>query len=414
VDGLAQTDLPVIRKLPHFRWILERGCYASKVESIYPTQTYPLHATVATGAYPAAHGILSNARLHPGMEFPEWHWFTRNIRVPTLYEHAQEAGLKVCCLLWPGAAGARVAYNLPEIKPTRRSEFLPWLLLSNGRPLFILNLLTRFGWMLRGIESRSLDRFTAASASYVLRSKRPHLLMIHLLDLDRTRHYHGSESPQASKALRMQDLRLGEIIGAAESERLLERTAFVVFGDHGHIDVRHRINANIALRRAGLLQVNRKGRLVSWQAWVKACDGCAQAYLRDRRDGRIRRRLLEVLESLGRTTGIERIFDREQIQNLRLGQEIDYVLEAKPGYYFTNRLIGNLTEPAEKNHRSSHGYLPDREGYSPLFLAAGAGIKRGVAIPSIRMVDFAPTLAALLGLKMSEAEGRVLEEMLEV
>ena len=171
--------------------------------------------------------------------------------------------------------------------------------------------------------------------------------------------------------------------------------------------------------RAGLLQIygkprrpQAKGRF-EWKAWIKACDGCAQVYLRDRTDQRSRERLLEVLASLEERGGIARIFGRDEIDKLHLGKKIDYVLEAKPGYYFTNRLYGNIMEPTDDRHLASHGYLPDQEGYTPLFLAAGAGIRRGVEMSSIRMIDFAPTLAALLGFEMPTAEGRILREILE-
>ncbi len=422
VDGLAQPDLAGLRDLPHFRWILEQGSSASHVQSIYPTQTYPLHATISTGTYPAQHGIVSNARFQPGVELPEWHWYTRDNRALTLYELAHRAGFRVCCLLWPGAAGARVDFNLPEIKPARKSYLLPSMVLSNGTPLFIFSLLFRFAWLLRGLETCRVDRFTAASAAYVLKRKRPHLLLMHLLNLDRKRHYFGVQSREAQTALRLMDDRLGTIISAVKSGGMLARTAFVVFGDHGHIDSRFRINANLALFRAGLLQIHGetrpgkrrfKGRF-EWNAWIKACDGCAQVYLRDRTDRQSRERLLEVLSSLEERGGIAHVFGRDEIDKLHLGHRIDYVLEAKPGYYFTNRLFGNIMEPTDDRHLASHGYLPAQEGYVPLFLAAGAGIRRGLEMSSIRMIDFAPTLAALLGLEMPTAEGRILRELLEV
>jgi hypothetical protein len=40
-------------------------------------------------------------------------------------------------------------------------------------------------------------------------------------------------------------------------------------------------------------------------------------------------------------------------------------------------------------------------------------LKRGVQLGEIRNVDVAPTVAALLGLKMENVEGRVLTEALE-
>jgi predicted AlkP superfamily pyrophosphatase or phosphodiesterase len=417
VDGLVQEDLAAIRDLPHYRSLLENGVRASRVEGIYPTQTYPLHATISTGTYPETHGIISNARFQPGQEFPEWHWYTRDNQAPTIYELAHRAGRRVCCLLWPGAAGARVDFNLPEIKPARRSLLLPSMVFSNGTPLFILNLLFRFAWMLRGLQTGRLDRFNAASAAYVLKKKRPHLLMMHLLDLDRMRHYYGSDSRQARQALRLTDDRLGTVISAVRSAGMADKTAFVVFGDHGHIDSRFCINANIALGEAGLLSLptrEKRSTGLEWKAWIGACGGSAHVYLRDRTDRRARQRLLEVLSSLKEKGSITHIFDKKQIRELHLGHTIDYVLEAKRGYYFTNRLCGNVIEPNEVKHLSSHGYLPDQEGYIPLFMAAGPGIRRGIDLSPIRMIDFAPTLAALLGLEMPTAEGRILSEMLEI
>jgi hypothetical protein len=46
------------------------------------------------------------------------------------------------------------------------------------------------------------------------------------------------------------------------------------------------------------------------------------------------------------------------------------------------------------------------------FVAWGAGIKPGSALGTISNTDVAPTMAALLGLKMREVDGRVLKEIL--
>ena len=42
-----------------------------------------------------------------------------------------------------------------------------------------------------------------------------------------------------------------------------------------------------------------------------------------------------------------------------------------------------------------------------VFVASGAGIKRGVKLGSIRNLDVAPTIAKLLGLEMKNIEGKV-------
>ena len=75
---------------------------------------------------------------------------------------------------------------------------------------------------------------------------------------------------------------------------------------------------------------------------------------------------------------------------------------------------GPLLEKMKEGTRSAHGYLPDQDGYRALLLAAGAGIRRKNSVPFARAVDIGPTLAALLGLDMPEAEGRVLHELLHI
>lgn len=95
LDGLASADIELIKELPHFKQILESGSYVREVKGIYPTQTYPLHASIITGTYPQKHGIIANTRKEPGIENPEWFWFRKDIKVPTLYDIARSAKLKV-------------------------------------------------------------------------------------------------------------------------------------------------------------------------------------------------------------------------------------------------------------------------------------------------------------------------------
>jgi len=47
-----------------------------------------------------------------------------------------------------------------------------------------------------------------------------------------------------------------------------------------------------------------------------------------------------------------------------------------------------------------------------VFVAAGAGLRKGVQLGQIDNLDVAPTAAALLGLAMPSADGHVLTEAL--
>jgi predicted AlkP superfamily pyrophosphatase or phosphodiesterase len=110
---------------------------------------------------------------------------------------------------------------------------------------------------------------------------------------------------------------------------------------------------------------------------------------------------------------VEAAYPEEDHRGMKLEGPIDYVLEAKPGYYFVADVEGEVLAPAPETFRAAHGYHPDRPGYSSLFFAAGSGIRRGVELESLRIVDLGPTIAALLGLQLPAAEGRVAREILD-
>ena len=46
------------------------------------------------------------------------------------------------------------------------------------------------------------------------------------------------------------------------------------------------------------------------------------------------------------------------------------------------------------------------------FVVSGAGIKRGVVLDEVSNMDVAPTIAAVLGVRMKNTDGRVLNEIL--
>ncbi len=53
-------------KIPNLLELVKSGASADAVESIYPTTTYPAHATLVTGVPPSVHGIYSHlASLDP-------------------------------------------------------------------------------------------------------------------------------------------------------------------------------------------------------------------------------------------------------------------------------------------------------------------------------------------------------------
>jgi len=103
-------------KIPNLLDLVSTGASADLVESVYPTTTYPAHATLVTGVPPRAHGIYSHlASLDPTEKARPWCRFAGALRVPTLWDVVRATGRKTAAVSWPVSAGAAIDYNIPEI-----------------------------------------------------------------------------------------------------------------------------------------------------------------------------------------------------------------------------------------------------------------------------------------------------------
>ena len=76
VDGLSSVDLPRLEVLPNFRELLELGSLCREMRGTYPTQTYPLHASLITVSAPIL--FFSRAELpRTGTGFADFYGFPR-------------------------------------------------------------------------------------------------------------------------------------------------------------------------------------------------------------------------------------------------------------------------------------------------------------------------------------------------
>ena len=102
-------------KVPTLREIVRQGSYSEGALGVFPTVTYPSHASIATGTNPGTHGIVTNGALDPLGQSPRAvRWYTQDIRVPTLWDIARAKGLKTAVVYWPATVGARANAVVPE------------------------------------------------------------------------------------------------------------------------------------------------------------------------------------------------------------------------------------------------------------------------------------------------------------
>ncbi|MDR7001192.1 ectonucleotide pyrophosphatase/phosphodiesterase [Neobacillus niacini] len=420
-DCLSALDFPILETLPHFQNIFKNGALIPQVETIYPSITYPCHATIVTGNFPVRHGIINNTLFQPGRLSPDWHWYRRSIQGTTLYDEAKKANLTTAALLWPVTGKAKIDYNMPEIWTNRPWQNQVLLSLLSGSPGYQWDLNKRFGHIRNGLNQPELDDFVLESAVYTLKTKKPHLLMVHFTDLDTQRHFHGFSSTEAVAAIYRHERRLGRIIAALKDTSIYENSTIAILGDHSALDECKALNLNVLLQRQNLISINTNGKINNWRAYCKSCDGSAYIYLKDKHDLQGLNAIQQLLDSLllDPDSGIEAVISGEQAAAKGADGMCAFMVEAKKGYYFLEDFQGEYIKnishknvTADKKYTlATHGYSPEKDDYTTIFMAAGKGI-RHTAIPSAHLVDEGPTFARLLGLDLGNTDGRVLEEIL--
>lgn len=417
-DALSTLDFNSICKLPNFKKYIEKASYCKNVYSVYPSLTYPAHATIVSGKYPKNHGVINNTLVQPERKIPDWFWYRKYIKGDTFYDKAIEKGLKVAALLWPVTAKSKIQYNLPEIFANRPWQNQILVSLMSGSPIYQIKLVKRFGHILKGIQEPELDNFVHESVLYTLDRHMPNLMLIHYTDLDSQRHHHGFYSKEANEALQRHDKRLGDIIAMLKKKGVYEDSAVILLGDHASMDENKVIRINSMFKKLGLLSVDSKDNIVNWKALAKTCDGSSYIYLKDKAmSDLIYTKLLEFNKT--NENCIKAIYNSKEAADLGADSNCNFMLEAAKGYYFVDEAsgsyIGNIKATAKDNPYTlaTHGYLPTIEDYTTMFFASGKGIKPRAVVDSMNLVDEGPTIAKLLGCKLNSPDGKVINDFLE-
>lgn len=406
-DSFSISDWDLARDLPNLKRLIDNGSYSTRLRSVYPSLTYVVHSTIVTGCWPDRHGVFHNNPLQPFVEERDqyWHWYRKDIKVSTIYELAKKNDLVVAGILWPVTGRADIKYNLPELAAVR-GENQVLKILRNGNPFYSLEMELRFGKYRNGVNQPELDDFSTMCACHTIKTKKPGLMLLHLIDLDDTKHRFGVKSYEAKEAIRRMDKRIGSIVNTVEAAGLINQTAIIILGDHGQLDVKYKVHLNNLLLDNGL--ITRSGEDYEWKAYLQSADGCAYLHIKPGEES-AEEEALRVLRSAfyKEEFGIEAILDRNTLDSMRAWEGVNWVVEAKEGYKFVDSIGSGIVEDLSKSgiRHATHGYSPKKPGYSCCFVASGPGIKKNYDIGEMDMVDVAPTLAAMLGFEMPGADG---------
>jgi arylsulfatase A-like enzyme len=366
-DGTRPGD---VAELPAFAHMAAEGAWAERLVPAFPSNTFPNHVTFATGVSPDRHGIVNNAFADPARGFYSYDADPTWIEVEPIWSLAARAGVPSASFHWVGSEGPwRSGLGPRHWKPfdtrvperAKVEQILAWLDLPDP-------------------------------------AERPRLVTAWFHGADGAAHRDGPDAPAVRKSLARQSGDLAALLDGLAARGLLATTTVLVVSDHGMTESRRAVDLARSLADAAT------------GAQVIGGGGFAQVVVRDGPDraARVARVVAEAsalgLEAWPRGEGPPEY----AAANPRFG---DVLVIAPLGVQVTRlspgrRLLGRLGI-GRYGLRGIHGHRSELPEMSGLFAAAGRGVAPGARPGTVRAVDVAPTVLALLSLPIPEwMEGR--------
>lgn len=413
----SKAPIPTLRKLA------AEGCAAPDgMHVINPSITWPDHTSIITGVRPDKHSVLFNGVLErPGDGKPVRVDPARDqadlVKAPTIYELLHNAGLSTAAINWPCTRNAKgLDYNFPDVPEPLRytSQQLKEGLVADSV------LLDPSDLSFKSLSAPARDQVWTAAACKVIREHKPNFLLFHLLVVDGLHHMYGPQTMAGYTGVALCDRHVRDVLDALKNAGIAEQTTVFILADHGFATADKVVLPNVILRQAGWLTAGPTGGAVHAKAMAVSEGGSALVYIDDRKTAAAdRAKLAELFKG---KEGIDRVYTPEDFPKLGLPspdnntQAPDLFLTPKPGYAFSASANGDETIAPVVMGRQMvgyHGFIADNPKMNAVFIASGAGIKRGQKVASPNNTDIAPTVAHLLGQEMKNTDGQVLKEILK-
>lgn len=400
---------------PMLQQMAREGVQSDGVRGIFPTVTYPSHTTMVTGAFPNKHEIYFNSKFNPENRSGMPYVFYEDINTTTIWDLVNESGGITVNVGWPVTVGAPIDYNVVISGALQNSGLSedPIRDFTTPNGLFAELELEATGKLdvrfdLSNANPAKESR-VAEMVSYLLIKHKPKLITVALQHTDSYQHRYGREAPEVHRAVASADRAIARIMEAAEQAGILDRTAFVISGDHGFTNISVSVAPNVWLVEAGLMQgQDDRG---NWSATFQTSGGSAFLYLRDPDDVETVKKVREVLDDLPKSTKrLFRIIERDELDAIGANPNVPFALSASPISGFSGAANGTDIRPATGG---THGHFPDFANMEIGFVAWGAGVRESVQITQIGLEDVAPFAAALLGLSFPDADGQLIHGLLD-
>lgn len=357
IDGFGhdfgdKTDTPALDELA------ATGIRARSLVPVYPTLTFPNHYSIATGLYPADHGLAANHfpaadggswyRMYDREAVRDGRWYGGD----PLWVVAEKNDMVAAAFFFVGTEadiqGIRPTYWYPYDGSvpgeTRVDQVLEWLALpAPGRP---------------------------------------HLVTLYFDDVDLAAHRTGPDSAETRAAVRRVDSYLRRLLDGLDRLPIGERVHVIVVSDHGQLATTEEVRPYVLSEHLDLAGLTLHDGSSYLNIWLDSPDPARAAAIRDRVNARWHH---------GRAW-----LRDESPPHWRVPADprfADIVLMAEPGSTVVSR-----PERIAKIKAGNHGWDPSVPAMHGIFLARGPGLPRGVGIGERHVTEIYPLVTAILGL----------------
>ena len=433
VDALFAEDKELLETRPNFKSWLDHASGCVNTKSVYPTVTYPNHVAMDTGCYADRSGLYSNYHfVTSGDSGRHWIWEGDSIKVDTIFDAAKKAGYTTANGFWPVTcySTGSIDYHIPEYWLVNDGETVEQAFLDRGTSPEVNEIVKANKKYLRaGVpyyidKQPEYDDFIVHCDCDIIRKYKPEVLLTHWCVVDDYRHRFGIDHPKVKgEAMDWVDHFFGMIVEALKDAGVYEETDIFVVSDHGQMDTQRKIRLNAFLVDRGLITLDAEGKVRDYTALMISQGMSCHIHLKDPSNKADWQKTYGILNEMAEVGiyGFQKVFTKDEVRKeYHLDGPFDFVLE---GDGYTSFLDGftppyvwreDRTEQWDHRHgKGNHGFMPSK-GPKPMLWCKGPHIRPDVWLPEHEVVDEAPTYALLLGAELPDAQGKPMEELLDI
>lgn len=380
LDALSTGDIDYLQTNELFYKWSKLGTLTTNVNSIFISNTYPIHTSIITGVLPNKHSIIDNTYLEYGNSDPNWRWYYQLIKTPSIISQAVTAKLKVATIFWPVMAKAPVKYNIPEII-AKDHENQIFVVLKNSTKLFAISKFFKYGKDVKGSSQPKLDDFSIKVTIDILKKQQADVIFLHLTDSDTQKHNYGITSQQTKDSLDRMAIRVDQLLTLAYPDYQI-----IILSDHAQIDAQNTIdlNVNSTFNNTWWHQAAGSAFLLSHQTTTTQT-------IKDLKDW------------LPQQIWFKRYLTTAELKDSGFADQVILGIVPNNNYVFFNQLYP---------HIGNHGYPLDTPDYHPFYLVISPKIKKDTVSDHGSILDLYPIMAHLLDIPSLKVDGKLPDNIL--